>query len=197
MAKAGGSVNEESKIRPLPRWVSSLLFAALCSMVVAVFMTGFGERAATTEAIATAKRQIAAFDVRLARLMAAPRTASGTTAQSEWIVATTRAVAAASIQEIVGAIVAKTGSITREVQIREQVGEGQETTWPAAVSAVFLLDTTHAGIRQILLALHSTRPLLKTEKLSIIALSRPPGDYAQIPLEVEIEVTGYWTRPGG
>lgn len=181
-------------VKSISRLVAALLFAALCVLAVAVFAFAFREQAATRAAIAEMEAQAAALDVRLSQLGANGGKVTTDGAQSAWIAAPTSGVAAAAVQKIAGDVIAGTGGTVREVQVLDPDSEASDIGGPAPVSVVFLVETTHAGLRQILMGIEAAQPLLKTDKLSIEALPKPEGAGAEAPLRIEVRITGYWLK---
>ena len=113
-----------------------------------------------------------------------------------WITARTMPLAAAAIQKVAGDIVAGAGGTVREVQVLQPDAQSAPAAGPLPVSAEFLLETTHAGLRRILMALAATQPVLATSALSIEALPASAGANAEVPLRVDVRITGYWQKAG-
>ena len=187
-------MSEPDDIPRFPRLLAVLAFVGLCVLVVAVFAVGVVGRAATRAAAADDGRQIADFQSRLAVLQG--RKAGPATDAAAWIVAPTTAVAAAAIQKLAGNIVAAAGGTVREVQVLPPDDSQASQPGPVPVSADFLFETTHAGLRRILMDIVATRPMLKTDALSIQALPQPPGVGTEVPLRVDMKITGYWAKAG-
>jgi hypothetical protein len=187
-------MTEASDIPLIPRWLAVGLFAGLCCLVAAVFIIGIAGQSATWATIRSDEAGIAAFDARLAALSA--RGAAPAASGPVWITARTMPLAAAAIQKVAGDIVAGAGGTVREVQVLQPDAQSAPAAGPLPVSAEFLLETTHAGLRRILMALAATQPVLATSALSIEALPASAGANAEVPLRVDVRITGYWQKAG-
>ena len=182
------------EVKPISRIVAALLFAALCVLVVAIYVFGYTGEAATRAQVDDTQAQVAALDARIGQIAANGNKNNAAGGGGAWIAASTTGVAAASVQKLVGGIITGAGATLREVQIIEPDPDAPQSDGPTPVSAVFLVETTHPGLRQILMGIAAARPLLKTEKLSIEALPKPEGEGAEMPLRIEVQVTGYWVK---
>ena len=182
------------EVKPISRIVAALLFAALVLLVLAIYVFGYIGEAATRAQIDDTNAEVAALDARIGQLNANGNKNDANGVRGTWIAASTTGVAAASVQKIVGGIIADAGATLREVQIIDPDPDAPQTDGPTPVSAVFLVETTHPGLRQILMGIAAARPLLKIEKLSIEALPKPSGEGAEMPLRIEVQVTGYWVK---
>jgi hypothetical protein len=186
-------MNEE-RIEAMPRLIAVPLFLVLVVVVAGIWIQAFAEHAATRAEIAAVNDEIALYDARLANGAADAGDNPGGQ-PAVWISAPTQAVAAASIQKVVGDIITGAKSTVREVQVMEPDPDAPKTVGPQPVSATFLFETTHQYLRQILMTIEPMRPLLTTEAITIEAMPKPEGS-VEVPLRVELRLTGYFVEAG-